>query len=195
MTSDQLGFTSGAIKVFRTSIRLNGRRTGLYRCSVRVRSQRRSLDHGNIEYLMFPWSNERRWLRTLTEHLYSPVRLPLSRIDVLNTLMAPLVNPSWSLVIHMKTMHAYTDPQAISPAVRAYRRFEYPRSARLADTIVINSKSLQSEINNYLDVDAAKFRLVYEAVDHDVFNPGDIGAARAEVAKYGINRPFALFVS
>jgi glycosyltransferase involved in cell wall biosynthesis len=149
----------------------------------------------NVEYLMFPWSNERRSLRTLTEHLYSPVRLPLSRIDVLNTLMAPLVNPTWSLVIHMKTMHAYTDPQAISPAVRAYRRLEYPRSARLADTIVINSKSLQSEINTYLDVDPAKFRLIYEAVDHDVFSPGDIGAARAQVAKYGIDRPFALFVS
>jgi glycosyltransferase involved in cell wall biosynthesis len=149
----------------------------------------------NVEYLMFPWSNERRSLRTLTEHLYSPVRLPLSRINVLNTLMAPLVNPAWSLVIHMKTMHAYTDPKAISPAVRAYRRFEYPRSARLADAIVINSKSLESEINRYLEVDPAKFRLIYEAVDHDVFHPGDAGAARAEVAKHGINRPFALFVS
>jgi len=31
------------------------------------------------------WSNERRNLRTVTEHLYSPVRLPLSRIDVFNT--------------------------------------------------------------------------------------------------------------
>ena len=149
----------------------------------------------NVEYLMFPWSNERRSLRTLTEHLYSPIRLPLGRIDVLNTLMAPLVNPTWSLVIHMKTMHAYTDPKAISPAVRAYRRLEYPRSARLADAIVINSKSLQSEIGKYLDVDPAKFRLIYEAVDHDVFNPGDVGEARALVAKHGVNRPFALFVS
>jgi glycosyltransferase involved in cell wall biosynthesis len=149
----------------------------------------------NVEFLMFPWSNERRSLRTLTEHLYSPIRLPLSRIDVLNTLMAPLVNPAWSLVIHIKTMHAYTDPKAISPAVRAYRRLEYPRSVRLADAIVINSKSLRSEIDKYLDVDPAKFRLIYEAVDHDVFNPGDVGAARAHVAKYGVNRPFALFVS
>src|SRR5580692_2390792 len=48
MTSDQAGLTSGAIRVFRTSIRLNGRRIGLYRCSVKVRSERRSLDHGNM---------------------------------------------------------------------------------------------------------------------------------------------------
>ena len=46
----------------------------------------------NVSYITYPWSNERRKLRTLSEHLYSPLRLPLSRIDVFNTLMAPLVN-------------------------------------------------------------------------------------------------------
>src|SRR6266567_7296331 len=65
----------------------------------------------NVSYITYPWSNERRTPRTLTEHLYSPLRLPLSRIDVFNTLMAPLVRvPASSLVIHMKTMHAYTEP-------------------------------------------------------------------------------------
>ena len=48
--------------------------------------------------------------RTLSEHLYSPIRLPLSGIDVFNTLMAPVVNYPWSLVVHMKTMHAYHRP-------------------------------------------------------------------------------------
>ena len=69
----------------------------------------------NVFYITYPWSNERRTPRTLSEHLYSPLRLPLSHIDVFNTLMAPLVNPSCSLVIHMKTMHAYTAPEAIGP--------------------------------------------------------------------------------
>ena len=64
-----------------------------------------------VFYITYPWSNERRNLRTLSEHLYSPVRLPLSRIDVFNTLMAPLVNLSWSLVLHMKTMHALHGPR------------------------------------------------------------------------------------
>src|SRR3979409_2661333 len=39
----------------------------------------------NVRYITFPWSNERRTLRAVSEHLYSPVRLPLSRIDVLST--------------------------------------------------------------------------------------------------------------
>jgi glycosyltransferase involved in cell wall biosynthesis len=163
--------------------------------SSRSRSQY-EFDSPQIRYVTFPWSNERRSLRTLSEHLYSPARLPLNHIDVLNTLMAPLVNPTWSLVIHMKTMHAFTQPDAITPLVRAYRRFEYPRSARLADAIIINSQSLRSEIKRYFDVDERKLRLIYEAVDHVLFRPGDATTARAYLKeKYGVQRSFALFVS
>ena len=31
----------------------------------------------DVRYITYPWSNERRTARTLSEHLYSPVRLPL----------------------------------------------------------------------------------------------------------------------
>src|SRR6516164_8134877 len=148
-----------------------------------------------VSYITYPWSNERRTPRTLSEHLYSPIRLPLSRIDVFNTLMAPMMNVSWSLVIHMKTMHAYTEPGAIGPLPRLYRRMQYPRTARAAEAIIINSHSLRSEINQYLDVDPRKLKLIYEAVDHDLFKPGDAGAARARVASYGVIKPFVLFVS
>ena len=149
----------------------------------------------NVSYITYPWSNERRTPRTLTEHLYSPLRLPLSRIDVLNTLMAPFVPVPCSLVVHMKTMHAYTTPGAIAPLPRLYRRMNYPRSARAADAIIINSESLRSEINRYLDVDESKLRLIYEAVDHDLFKPGNADLARNQVASYGVTKPFALFVS
>src|SRR6266704_3188183 len=140
----------------------------------------------DVHYITYPWSNERRTARTLSEHLYSPLRLPLSRIDVFNTLMAPIVNISWSLVIHMKTLHAFTAPEAIPPLTRAYRRLSYPRSARAADAIIINSESLRTEIGQYLQVDDRKFKLIYEAVDHDLFRPGDAGAAGAHVTTYGV---------
>jgi glycosyltransferase involved in cell wall biosynthesis len=148
-----------------------------------------------VHYITYPWSNERRKLRTLSEHLYSPVRLPLSRIDVFNTLMAPAVSPSWSVVIHMKTMHAFTEPDSVAPLTRAYRRLSYPRSAKIAKAIIINSESLRAEIKRHLEVDDAKLKLIYEAVDHDLFRPGDDGEARARVASYGVTRPFVLFVS
>ena len=149
----------------------------------------------NVFYITYPWSNERRTARTLSEHLYSPLRLPLSRIDVFNTLMAPLVNIPWSLVLHMKTMHAFTEPEAIAPLPRLYRRLNYPRSARAADAIIINSESLRSEIQRYLEVDERKLKLIHEAVDHDLFRPGDVGEARTIAASYGVTKPFVLFVS
>src|SRR5215471_9828271 len=152
-------------------------------------------DAPNVFHITYPWSNERRILRTLSEHAYTPVRLPLSHIDIFATLMAPVVRVPRSVVIHMKTMHAFTTPDSITPLVRAYRRMSYPRSVRVADAIVVNSKSLRSEVEHYLDVDARKLRLVYEAIDHDLFKPGDAGAARAKVASYGVTGPYALFVS
>jgi glycosyltransferase involved in cell wall biosynthesis len=164
---------------------------------VSPKSRHMHQDYGpDVSYITYPWSNERRNLRTLAENLYSPVRLPLSRIDVFNTLMAPLVNPSWSLVIHMKTLHAFTTPDAIPPLSRVYRRMNYPRSARLADAIIINSASLRSEIEQHLTVDASKLRMIPEAVDHDLFKPGDAAAARAwAAASYRVTKPFVLFVS
>jgi len=163
-----------------------------------VSPQSRSLhqDYGpGVFYITFPWSNEHRKLRTLSEHLYSPVRLPLSRIDVLNTGMAPLVNISWSLVLHMKTMHAFTAPGSVAPLTLAYRRFNYPRSVRAADAIIINSRSLRSEIEQYLHVDPRKLKLIYEAVDHELFRPGDATEASAQVKSYGVTKPYVLFVS
>jgi len=148
-----------------------------------------------VFHMMYPWSNERRVLRTVTENLYSPLRLPLGGIDVFNTLMAPFVNVSPSIVIHMKTMHAFTTPEALGPLARVYRRMNYPRSARVADAIIINSQSLRSEVEQYLEVDARKLRLIYEAVDHDLFKPGSAAAAHAQVATYGVTKPFVLFVS
>jgi len=148
-----------------------------------------------VSYITYPWSNERRAARTLSEHLYSPLRLPLSGIDVFNTLMAPLLNIPWSLVVHMKTMHAFTAPESLTPLARAYRRMNYPYSARVADAIIINSESLRSEIQRYMKVDERKLKLIYEAVDHDLFKPGDSGAARARVASSGVTKRFVLFVS
>ena len=151
----------------------------------------------NVHHITFPWSNERRMLRTLSEHTYLPIRLPLSKIDVLNTLIAPAVKTTHALVVHLKTMHVFTAPESMTPLARVYRRWGYPRSARLADALIVNSLSMQADVERYLDVGPEKLRLIYEAVDHDVFRPGDGDkeGARAELAHYGVHRPFGLFVS
>ena len=149
-----------------------------------------------VQYIMFPWSNESPPRRTLSEHLYSPIRLPNSQIDVFSTLMAPIVKSAPSLVVHFKTMHAYTAPQSLRLAARLYRRLSYPRTARVADAVIINSESLRSEVQHYLSVDPAKLHLIPEAVDHGLFRPGDRGQALEYVTeRYGMTKPFVLFVS
>jgi glycosyltransferase involved in cell wall biosynthesis len=149
-----------------------------------------------VRYITFPWSNENRNLRTLTEHLYAPVRLPLAKVDVFSTLIAPVVKPAPGLVVHFKTMHAFTAPQAVRLLPRLYRKLGYPHAAKVADAIIINSESLREEVQRYLDVDPAKLRLIPEAVDHDLFTPGDADEARRHVrTRYGVTKPFVLFVS
>jgi glycosyltransferase involved in cell wall biosynthesis len=149
-----------------------------------------------VHYITYPWSNERRSLRTLSEHVYSPLRLPRSGIDILNTLMAPIVSSAPSLIVHFKTMHAYTAPEAIGLAPRLYRQLSYPRTARVADAVIINSESLRGEVQRYLNVDPDKLRLIPEAVDHELFRPGDRDEAFDVISeKYGVTDPFVLFVS
>ena len=150
----------------------------------------------DVRSVTFPWSNERRVLRTLSEHVYAPVRLPRSGIDVFNTLIAPLVKPAPALVAHFKTLHAFTAPAALNPLVRLYRRTGYPHTAKVADAVIINSESLRREVETHLDVDPAKLRLVPEAVDHQVFRPGDPSEAADRLRReHGIDGPFVLFVS
>jgi glycosyltransferase involved in cell wall biosynthesis len=151
---------------------------------------------GPVSHLMFPWSNERNRLRALSEQVYAPVRLPLDGTDVFSTLIAPAVRPAPAVVAHFKTMHAFTTPEAVRPLVRWYRQKGYPHTGKVADAIIINSESLRSEVDRYLDVDPAKLHLIPEAVDHELFRPGDPDEAQDHLAeRYAVRGRFVLFVS
>jgi glycosyltransferase involved in cell wall biosynthesis len=168
-----------------------------FRLLVSPKSRPTHQDYGpSVGYITFPWSNESPKMRTLTEHLYAPVRLPASGIDVFSTLLAPIVRPAPGLVVHIKTMHAHTEPQALKLINRLYRQLSLPRTVKVADAVILNSESLRAEVHHYLDVDPAKVHLIPEAVDHDLFRPGDRSQAWDQVTgAYGVTKPFVLFVS
>jgi glycosyltransferase involved in cell wall biosynthesis len=149
-----------------------------------------------VGYITFPWSNENPKLRTVTEHLYAPIRLPMSGIDVFSTLFSPIVRPAPGLVVHIKTMHAHTEPSSVRLVNRLYRQLNLPRTLKVADAVILNSESLRAEVHHYLDVDPAKVHLIPEAVDHELFRPGDREEAWHHVTHtYGVTKPFVLFVS
>ena len=92
-------------------------------------------DRGDtVRRVPFPWSNEHRVLRTASEHLLSPVLLPLHRVDLLSTAIAPLVNPTPLLVIHMAQPDDRTVleiPSRGAPELRDARALpELPRDLR-----------------------------------------------------------------
>jgi glycosyltransferase involved in cell wall biosynthesis len=149
-----------------------------------------------VGYITFPWSNEKPRMRTLAEHLYAPVRLPMSGVDIFSTQYAPIVRPAPGLVVHIKTMHAHTQPQSLKLTNRLYRQLSLPRTVKVADAIILNSESLRAEVHHYLDVDPAKLHLITEAVDHDLFMPGDRDQAWDHITRtYGVRKRFVLFVS
>ncbi len=150
------------------------------------------------DYITFPWSNESPPKRTAER---APLRAgaPAARADrrLQHARWRRSSDPRPALVVHFKTMHAFTAPEAIRPTVRLYRRMSYPRTAKVADAIIINSESLRREVMRYLDVDPAKLRLIPEAVDHELFRPGDADEARAarQPSATASREPFVLFVS
>jgi glycosyltransferase involved in cell wall biosynthesis len=149
-----------------------------------------------VGYITFPWSNENPKMRTLTEHLYTPVRLPMSGIDVFSTQYSPIVRPAPGLVVHIKTMHAHTQPQSLKLTNRLYRQLSLPHTVKVADAVILNSESLRAEVHQYLDVDPDKLHLIPEAVDHELFMPGDRDQAWNHITQtYGVTKPFVLFVS
>jgi len=150
---------------------------------------------GNVQKIIFPYSNERQKKRVLTEHFKFATVIKQYGIDVLNTGIAPLLCPC-RLVVTMKTMHAYTNPRDLAFPTLLYRRLTYGWTARKADAIISNSESHSGNLKKYLNIPDRKIRLVYEALDHSVFFPAQGKPALDKgLSELEIKRPFILFVS
>ncbi|MEX0787201.1 MAG: glycosyltransferase family 1 protein [Anaerolineales bacterium] len=150
----------------------------------------------NLQPVIFPYSNEARVGRVLTEHLVVPRTLSRLGVDVLNSgNVAPAFVPC-ALVATVKTMHAFVTPGSLTWSTRAYRRVLGGRSVRRAEVVIANSRSNAEDIVRFFRIPNEKVRIVSEAVDHGRFKPssdppGNLHALRG----WGIRRPFVLFVS
>ena len=80
--------------------------------------------------------------------------------------------------------------------MRAYRRLRLPTlgTARRRDHHQLGERAVRD--HRYIEVDRAKLKLIYEAVDHELFRPGDAAAARRYTwPRTASTEPFVLFVS
>ena len=149
-----------------------------------------------VFYITYPWSNERR----TTAHAQRAALLTAAAAAQPHRCVQHADGAGREHLVvarhpHEDDARVHHARVAIPPLPVPTASSNYPRSARAADAIIINSESLRSEIQHYLKVDDRKLKLIYEAVDHELFKPGDAGAARAKVASHGVTKPFVLFVS
>ncbi|NQV18401.1 MAG: glycosyltransferase family 4 protein [Armatimonadetes bacterium] len=162
---------------------------------------RKSKDHfgpfqnPNVHKIVFRYSNERKWLRILTEHFIFPVIILKYRINVLNTGTSILFCPC-KLVATLKTMHVYTNPETLSLSTRIYRKLAYKLTKWSAKAIISNSESQTRDIIKYVGIKPNKIHIAYEALDHTNFKPVYRNRVTNDfLKKHGISKPFILFVS
>lgn len=153
----------------------------------------------NMRLISLPYSNEATMRRVSGEHFLLPWKLKRAGTDVLNTgNIAPMWVPC-KLVATVKTMHAFTTPDALSPQKRLYRKVIGNQTVKRADLVIANSESNRSDIAHYFGVQEERIRIVYEALDHGLFYPAASDSESEESAGYlekaGIRHPFVLFVS
>lgn len=150
----------------------------------------------NFHYIECPYSNEKRKLRVINQHLLIPFYIIKFGIDVLNSPgnVSPLYVPCCS-VLTIKTMHHYQTQDQMDPYSKIYRRIFVKISAQRADMIIANSMSNKNDICHFLKVPKEKVVIVLEAVNSEQFIPISKEKVLPSLLNYGIQNPYLLFVS
>lgn len=77
-----------------------------------------------------------------------------------------------------------------------YIRSVLPPLIRNLTRVVTVSESSKQDIVHYANVPDDKVDVIYSAVDHDLYCPGDVEASQESVGeKYGVTQPYILYVS
>ena len=68
--------------------------------------------------------------------------------------------------------------------------------ARRQDRIITISETTARDIYEFFGIPSDRISVIYNGIDHNRFHPGDPAEARREVvARYGLNRPYFIYVS
>lgn len=153
-------------------------------------------ENPRLKNIVFQFSNERRFLRVMSEHILFPYVVWKYGIDVLQSGTTILYCPC-KLLATFKTMHVYTNPQSISFLTRLYRRSAYWMTKANAGIVIANSNKQAEDIAKYTGIKKSKIRIVYEAFDHSLFRLSNTVRIKENpvLQRLGINKPYILFVS
>ncbi len=153
---------------------------------------------GGMEQLPPSW--ESRVLRWRPRYLWTQLRLSWEMLrrppDLLfvPVHVLPIILPKRS-VTTVHDVGFIAVPRAYRTAAgRWYLRFSAWFAARFATAILTVSDFSKREIVKYFSADANKIFVTPLAVDHERFRPSDSEEIAPQLARYGVTRPYFLFV-
>ena len=112
--------------------------------------------------------------------------------------LAPLFYPvSKFTIFKITALQFFYVPEQVGKKQTMYHRNATPRKARISDLIIANSHYTKKEIVRLLKVPHEKVHVIYESVDHDLFNRDEPRDYHWRVLKknFSIEYPFVLFIS
>lgn len=85
-------------------------------------------------------------------------------------------------------------PEAHPPRQLAYLRWSTRHNARVARRIVADSAATRSDLIKFYNIDPVKIDVIYPGADPGVRRSDNIGQIDAALAKYGLRRPYFLYL-
>jgi glycosyltransferase involved in cell wall biosynthesis len=127
---------------------------------------------------------------------YLPLRLRRLAADVYHgpAVFLPFVKLGYRTVVTIHDLVSFLFPQTVPRKYAVYMRLMTRLAARSADRIIAVSGATRDDLTRILRVPDDKVVVIHEAVAPEFGAPHDPDAAEAVARRYGIRRPYCLFV-
>ena len=127
---------------------------------------------------------------------YLPLRLRALRTDVYHgpAVFLPHVKLGYRTVVTIHDLVSFLFPETVPRKYSLYMRLMTRLAARSADRIIAVSHATKADLVEILGVPSEKIVVIHEAVGDEFRRPLVPEAVDAVVARYGLRRPYCLFV-
>jgi glycosyltransferase involved in cell wall biosynthesis len=141
-------------------------------------------------------SFENHWVGDLWLLGYLPLRLTRLAADVYHgpAVFLPLVKLGYRTVVTIHDLVSFLFPQTVPRKYAVYMRLMTRLAVRSADRIIAVSGATRDDLRRVLRVPDDKVVVIHEAVAPEFAVPPGPEAIDAVVRRYGIRRPYCLFV-
>ena len=127
---------------------------------------------------------------------YLPLRLRALRADVYHgpAVFLPHVKLGYRTVVTIHDLVSFLFPETVPRKYSLYMRLMTRLAARSADRVIAVSHATKTDLEQVLGVPSSKIVVIHEAVGPEFARPVSPEAVEAVVLRYGLRRPYCLFV-